>query len=65
MSQDGAEETVTKLYSRLGNDKDVEVPQSHVIAGIYGTTANHGAANARITTLGFILIDIRASSGLP
>ena len=43
--------------------KIVKVPTSHVIVGVYGTIANEGAANARITTLGFILIDIGASSG--
>ena len=64
MSEDGAEETVPRLYSIEGTETVVEVPSSHIIAGIYGTTANHGATNARITTLGFILIDIAASTGL-
>ena len=40
MFEDRSVEEITRLYSAMGSEKTVEVPDKHVIVGIYGTTTD-------------------------
>ena len=60
--QDGDTENITELYSDYGNNFARQIPDGHIIVGLYGTTRdfNYDEDVRRITSLGFILMDISA-----
>ena len=63
MNRQGEEEVSTKLHleADYGADEEIKIPENHVIVGYYGTARNSpNTSDARITSLGFIVMDISA-----
>ena len=51
-NQDGNQVEVTKLYTRGGEFESRQIPENHVIVGVYVEMDNFA-----ITSLGFIVMD--------
>ena len=55
--RNGLREDITETFYNCGNQERLQtIPQNHVIIGIYGSLS----LSTRLTSLGFILMDITA-----
>ena len=54
----GIDLIATKLHNSDGKEKEILIPDHHVIVGFYGSLRREVETRSRITSLGFIVMDV-------